>query len=366
MSELSAHYAESGVDTDGEEEGMKRLGEWVTRSFGLRPGLGRPVLPLGHYANVIALTDRLGLALSADGVGTKIFIAEMMDRYDSVGIDCVAMNVNDLVCIGAEPLAMLDYIAVQAPHPRLLEEIGKGLYRACEMARITVPGGEVAQVREMIRGHRDGWSFDLVGAAVGVVDLDRILTGSACRPGDVVIGIASTGLHSNGFTLARRVLLKEAGLDVHATIPALGSKTLGDVLLEPTAIYVREAVAMQKAKLPVRGFAHITSDGLTNLLRLEAEVGFELDFLPEPQPIFRQIQERGKIGAAEMYEVFNMGVGFCVVCASEARDEVLACARSDGKQAWVLGRATPGPREVHLRPAGLVGRGNHFSEARRT
>ena len=160
MATESSIYTNSGVDTDREERGMAKLGEWVTRSFALRQGLGRPVLPLGHYANVIALDEKRGIAVSSDGVGTKLFIAEMMDRYDTVGIDCVAMNVNDLICIGAEPLALLDYIAVQVPHERLLAELGKGLYRACELANITIPGGEVAQVREMIRGVREDWSFD--------------------------------------------------------------------------------------------------------------------------------------------------------------------------------------------------------------
>lgn len=362
MSTKPASYAASGVDTDREEEGMKRLGAWVTRSFGLRPGVGRPVLPLGHYANVIALNDHLGLALSSDGVGTKIFIAEMMDRYDTVGIDCVAMNVNDLICIGAEPLAMLDYIAVQTPHPRLLEELGKGLYRACEMAQITIPGGEVAQVREMIKGVRDTWSFDLVGAAVGTVDLDRIITGSACRPGDVVVGIASTGLHSNGFTLARRICFERRGLNVDSVVPELGAP-LGDVLLAPTAIYVKETMAMLKAGLAVHGLVHVTSDGLTNLLRLDADVGYDIDVLPEPAPIFGCLATWGDVTPSEMFEVFNMGVGFCVVCAAEDADRVLGHARSDGKDAWILGKVTKGPRSVHLRPVGLVGRGNHFTPA---
>ena len=359
MSDISPSYAASGVDVDSEELGMKKLGEWVTRSFALRPGLGRPVLPLGHYANVIALDDRRGLALSADGVGTKIFIAEMMDRYDTVGIDCVAMNVNDLICIGAEPLAMLDYIAVQTPHERLLDEIGKGLFRACEMAGITVPGGEVAQVREMIKGKREGWSFDLVGAAVGMVDLDRIITGKSCKPGDVVIGIGSSGLHSNGYTLARRILFDTARLDVNSEIPELGAR-LGEVLLEPTAIYVREVVAMLKAGLPVHGLVHVTSDGLTNLLRLEADVAYDIDFLPEPHPIFGLLQARGAVEPAEMFEVFNMGVGFCVVCAAEAKDDVLSLAHSDGKSAWVLGKVAAGGRTVRLHPVGLQGEGNHF------
>lgn len=355
-------YAQSGVDVDQEEHGMSLLGAWVTKSFGLRPKLGRPVLPLGHYANVIALTDTLGLAVSSDGVGTKLFVAEMMDRYDTVGIDCVAMNVNDLICIGAEPLAMLDYIAVQTPHPRLLEEIGKGLYRACELCNITIPGGEVAQVKEMITGVREGWSFDLVGSAVGTIDLDKIITGKACKAGDVVIGIASSGLHSNGYTLARKICFDKAGHTVHDEIAELGGK-LGDTLLEPTALYVNEVMAMLKVSLPVRGLTHITSDGLTNLLRVEAECGFTIHTLPPPAPIFGLLQKWGDVPDAEMYEVFNMGIGFCVIAEPSAADAVLAAAKSDGKEAWVIGEATDGPKEVRLEPVGLVGRGNHFQAA---
>lgn len=362
MSRDSSIYTHSGVDTDSEERGMARLGEWVTRSFALRKGIGRPVLPLGHYANVIAFDQRRGVAVSSDGVGTKLFIAEMMDRYDTVGIDCVAMNVNDLICIGAEPLAMLDYIAVQVPHERLLSELGKGLYRGCELACITVPGGEVAQVREMIKGVREGWSFDLVGTAVGVIDLDKIITGAAVRPGDSVIGIASSGVHSNGFTLARKVLFDKAGLDVTSRPSGLDS-TLGEALLEPTAIYVKEIMAMLKAGLPVHGLAHVTSDGLTNLMRSDSDVGYDLDFLPKPQPIFDLIQNEGRIALSEMYDVFNMGVGFCVVCDRQAEAEVLRLAQSDGKQAWVLGRVVDAPPRVELRPVGLVGRGNHFQPA---
>ena len=362
MAADSSTYTHSGVDTDSEERGMARLGEWVTKSFALRKGVGRPVLPLGHYANVIALDDKRGIALSSDGVGTKLFIAEMMDRYDTVGIDCVAMNVNDLICLGAEPLAMLDYIAVQVPHERLLSELGKGLYRACEMACITVPGGEVAQVREMIKGVREDWSFDLVGTAVGVIDLDKIITGSAVAHGDSVIGIASTGVHSNGYTLARKVLFGKAGLNVTSRPAGLGT-TLGEALLEPTAIYVKEVMAMLKAKLPVHGLVHVTSDGLTNLMRSDSDVGYELHFLPKPQPIFDLIQKEGGITPSEMYEVFNMGVGFCVVCDVRAEADVLRLAQSDGKQAWVLGRVVAGPPRVELRSVGLVGRGNHFQPA---
>jgi phosphoribosylformylglycinamidine cyclo-ligase len=255
---------------------------------------------------------------------------------------------------------MLDYIAVQTPHPRLLEELARGLHRACELADITIPGGEVAQVREMLKGVRDDWSFDLVGAAAGIVEPDKIITGTHCRPGDVVIGIASSGLHSNGYTLARRICFETARHTVHAHIAELGGP-LGETLLEPTYIYVKEIMAVIKAGLPVTGMAHITSDGLTNLLRVDADVSFDIDFLPPPPPIFGLLQKWGRIPPAEMFEVFNMGVGFCIVVGRDSADGALRMARSDGKQAWVIGHVSDGPKEVRLHPVGLVGRGNHFS-----
>src|SRR5207248_9478341 len=168
---------------------------WVNRTAALRPGMGRPLLPNGYFANVVQLTEDLGLALCTDGVGTKILVAEMLGKYDTIGIDCVAMNVNDLLCVGAEPVALVDYIATARAEAGVLEEIGKGLYEGARQANVSIPGGELAQLPEIIRGAGPDSGVDLVGTAVGVVHPDRILTGARGRPGDAVIGPASTGLH---------------------------------------------------------------------------------------------------------------------------------------------------------------------------
>jgi phosphoribosylformylglycinamidine cyclo-ligase len=177
----SLSYQTAGVDSGQKDQAMQRLGNWVERSFLLRPG--EVQLPLGYFANVIDVGNGLGIAVSTDGVGTKILVAEMMEKYDTVGIDCVAMNVNDVLCVGAEPLALLDYIAVQVPHPDLLESLAKGLYRGAELAHITIPGGEIAQIKEMIQGLREGYAFDLVATCIGKVPLDKMLLGEHVAEG---------------------------------------------------------------------------------------------------------------------------------------------------------------------------------------
>ena len=228
--------------------------------------LGRPsrVVPLpGHYASVLRLDDRTGLALSTDTVGTKMVVAERLGRYDTIGIDCVAMNVNDVICVGAEPIAMLDFILTERADPAICEQLGIGLARGAELAGIEIPGGEIAQVADIVTGH------ELGGTCVGLVDLDALVTGAAVEPGDPVIGLPSSGLHSNGYTLARKAL-DEVPLDDER----LG-RSLGEVLLEPTEIYVRAVLELLRSPVEVRGLVHITGDGLDNLLRLEAEVGYD-------------------------------------------------------------------------------------------
>ncbi len=173
--ETSLTYRTAGVDSEQQDRAMPLLRSWVERSFTLRPTQGAVKLPLGYFANVIDIGHGLGLALSTDGVGTKILVAQMLNKYDTIGIDCVAMNVNDVLCVGAEPLALLDYIAVESPHPDLLGALAEGLYRGAEQAGVTIPGGEIAQVKEMIHGLREGYAFDLVGSCVGLVPLDRLL-----------------------------------------------------------------------------------------------------------------------------------------------------------------------------------------------
>jgi phosphoribosylformylglycinamidine cyclo-ligase len=303
-------YARAGVSQGDADAAVASL---VSALAAAAPAESRQVLASGHYANVVRLDDRTGIALSTDGVGTKLVIAEQLGRWDTVGIDCVAMNVNDVVCVGAEPLAMVDYLAVDRADPEVAEAIGTGLARGAELAGIEIVGGELAQLGEIING------LDLAGACFGVVALDSLVTGASIEPGDPVIGLPSSGLHSNGYTLARSTL---EGIPMDDE--RLG-RPLGEVLLEPTEIYVKPIVELLRSDVDVRGLAHITSGGLNNLLRLDAEVGYEIDEpLPVPE-IFSLIQELAGVPDDEMHEVFNMGCGFCVVVA--ARDEATALER---------------------------------------
>ena len=322
---VSNAYADAGVDTQQADRGVDALVE-VLR--GIDPGRSPLAVPLpGHYASVIRVAPGLGIALATDSVGSKVIVAELAQRLDTIGIDCVAMNVNDLVCVGAEPLALLDYVAVERADPELLRALALGLRRGAELAGVEIPGGEVCQIPEVIRGHPSPLGFDLVGSAFGTVPLDQIIDGSACRPGDALIGLPSSGVHSNGLTLARRALLEDGGLALHDTPPALGGLSVADVLLEPTVIYVRAVLALLHSEIRVHGLAHITGGGVLNLLRIGQGVGYEVDApLPVP-PVFELIATLGGVSDTEMWEVFNMGCGFCAVVGSEdgaAAAELLA------------------------------------------
>jgi len=325
-------YAKAGVDQGAADSAVAGL----VRALGAikldRPSAQVP-LP-GHYASVIKIDERTGIALSTDGVGTKLMIAEELGRFDTIGIDCVAMNVNDVICVGAEPLAMLDYIAIEKADPAVCEEIGVGLARGAEQAGIEIPGGELAQLGQMVRG------VDVSGACFGTVALDAIVDGSAVEPGDVVIGLPSTGLHSNGYTLARSALA-----DIPLDDERLG-RPLGEALLEPTEIYVKPIVELLRSGVDVRGLAHITSGGTGNLLRLAAEVGYEIDDpLPVP-PIFELIQEQGEVASKEMHEVFNMGCGFCVVVPAGDEAAALERLRRHYPEAKRIGSGVSGERRI--------------------
>jgi phosphoribosylformylglycinamidine cyclo-ligase len=324
-------YARAGVSQDEADAAVAAL---VSALAASAPKDSRQVLASGHYANVVRLDQRTGIALSTDGVGTKLLVAERLGRWDTVGIDCVAMNVNDVVSVGAEPLAMLDYLAVERADPEIARAIGVGLARGAELAGIEVVGGELAQLGELING------LDLAGACFGVVALDSLITGGAIEAGDPVIGLPSSGLHSNGYTLARSAL---EGIPVDDE--RLG-RPLGDVLLEPTEIYVKPILELLRSAAEVRGLAHITSGGLDNLLRLEAQVGYEIDDpLPVP-PIFTLIQELADVPDEEMHAVFNMGCGFCVLVAAADEEVALRSLRGHYPRAKRIGRAVAGPSQV--------------------
>jgi phosphoribosylformylglycinamidine cyclo-ligase len=327
---VSEAYAAAGVDTRHSDRGVAALVE-VLR--GIEPGRGSRVVELpGHYASVVRVTRDLGIALATDSVGSKAIVAEQMGRFDTIGIDCVAMNVNDLICVGAEPLALLDYIAVEQADPEVLAKLATGLRIGAEAAAVEIPGGEVCQLPEVIRGHPSPLGFDLVGSAFGTVALDRIVDGSACRPGDALIGLPASGVHSNGLTLARRALLEDGGLSLESEPPELSGQSVGAVLLEPTVIYVRAIQELLASDIEVHGLAHITGGGVLNLLRIGSAVGYEISRpLPVP-PIFPLIALHGAVPPEEMWEVFNMGLGFCAMVAGD-----------DGARAVeLLGRFHPG------------------------
>ena len=328
-------YARAGVDQGAADSAVAALVGALGR---IELGRAARQVPLpGHYASVIRIDERTGIALSTDGVGTKILVAEQLGRFDTVGIDCVAMNVNDVICVGAEPLAMLDYVAIERADPEVCEQIGVGLARGAELAGVEIPGGELAQLGDLVRG------FDLTGACFGVVALEEIVDGASVEPGDPVIGLPSSGIHSNGYTLARSAL---EGISLDEDPEGRLGRPLGEVLLEPTEIYVRPVLELLRSAVDVRGLAHITSGGLENLLRLAAEVGYEIDEPLLPQPIFDLIGERAEADADEMHRVFNMGCGFCCVVAPEDEAAAVGILRRHYPRARRIGRATAAVGEI--------------------
>jgi len=330
-------YAKSGVDVDKVREAQRKIAELALSTLSLRRGgVGEALTGLGHYAGLISLGGGKALALHVDGVGTKVLIAQLMDSYETIGIDAVAMCVNDIICVGAEPLALIDYLVVEEPDERFIARIMKGLVKGCEEAGVALVGGETAVMPDVIKGAIKGRGFDLAALGVGMVDVDKMVTGAKLRPGDVVIGLESSGIHSNGLTLARKVLLS-SGRSVNDTLPGF-KQTIGDELLKPTRIYVKPILQLLR-EVEVRALAHITGGAFTKLKRFEpyAKVGFELNQMPDPSPIFKVIQSLGRISDREMYKTFNMGVGFCVVTPRSEADKAISILEKQGVKATIIG-----------------------------
>ncbi len=362
-------YQESGVDAGRVERSLADLTAQFRRTWTVPKGrTGSVRLDFGLFANVIEIGNNKGIAMTTDGVGSKVLIAQRMGKYDTIGIDCIAMNVNDLLCVGATPLAMVDYIAVQALDPGCLDELAKGLTEGARRAGIAIPGGEIAQVRDVIKHEpgNEGKGFDLAGSAIGIVDLDRIIVGEHVRPGDAIIGIESNGVHSNGLSLVRKAIGQDAAL-YDKPFPELGC-SLGEALLQPTHIYTQEVLPLfdPEQGIDVKALAHITGDGFLNLSRVPARVTFVIDAFPSPPPLFSIIQHLGGIADPEMFEVFNMGIGFCLMVPENQADRTLALAAKSGKTAYRLGRVTdrdPEDWEVVIQTPDvrLRGKGKSFS-----
>ncbi|CAN5698570.1 phosphoribosylformylglycinamidine cyclo-ligase [soil metagenome] len=346
-------YGEVGVGVRDQAGALAAVGRHLGPTLGLAGA--RTLTPFGHYASVVQVRDDLAIAICTDGVGTKTIVASMLDRYDTIGFDCVAMNVNDLLCVGARPVAMVDYLGVNSLDERRADAILEGLGRAAAVAGIAIPGGEIAQLPEIIgsdgRTPGDERAFDLVGTSIGTVHPERTILGGAIRPGDALIGLASSGIHSNGLTLARRVLLGSGAYRLEDEVGVLG-RTLGEELLEPTLIYVKGITAMWDAGIETRGLAHITGDGLANLRRLKREVGYVIEELPQPPAIFGLIQETGGIGNEEMFNVFNMGTGFVAIVPDGEVDAAIERAGAAGYGARRIGTVVDDPGLLRIEPAG--------------
>jgi len=334
-------YAKSGVDILKEEKAIKGMLSSITST---RKGIGKPLG--GHYAGMIEFGE-YALVLCTDGVGSKVEIASELKKWDTVGIDCIAMNVNDAICVGAEPLAFVDYLAIEDPKPEITKEIGKGLNEGAKLSNISIIGGETASLPEIING------FDLAGTCLAYVKKSDIVTGEDIAPGDVIIGLASSGIHSNGYTLARKVVQHADLFYTDKFSDGLyPGNTIGDVLLTPTQIYVKEIVELLK-KVKVHGLAHITGGGLRNLPRLNKNVKFKIDDPFEPQPIFKFLQQRGNIDDKEMYQTFNMGMGFVVIVAEKDVKESISILKKSSVDVKIVGRIKKGTG-VEVPKLGLI------------
>jgi phosphoribosylformylglycinamidine cyclo-ligase len=370
-------YAEAGVDEEREQTAFGRvMRPWLARTHVKSPMVTSITgLSSGYFATLMHLPPGPPLALTTDGVGTKILLAREAQRWQPVGIDCVANNVNDLICVGAVPLALLDYIATDRIDESVLDEVARGLFLGSELAGIAIPGGEIAQIGAMLADSSGGGPMlDLVGTAIGALPqatgaaaadngYRKPLDGSAVAPGDVIIGLPSSGLHSNGYSLARNALFAKGGMSLSDKVPASGRK-LVDALLQPTRVYVQAAEAVWAAGITPHGMAHISGGGLLNIARLAANVSYELDSLPSAPEIFGLIADRGQIDAATMYATFNMGIGFCIVLAESDVQAALEAFKRIGEDAVRIGHVTAKPGKfVSIPSEGLEGRGDAFESA---
>lgn len=344
MPEGGWSYARAGVDIDAGNEAVERIKRHVATT--VCPGV---VGGIGGFAGLFQLDlkrfSEPVLVSGCDGVGTKLKVAFALGRHDTIGIDAVAMCVNDILVQGAEPLFFLDYLAVGKLMPEQVEQVVAGVAAGCRTAGCALLGGETAEMP----GFYPPGEYDLAGFAVGAVERSRLVDGSGIRPGDVVLGLASSGLHSNGFSLARRVLLEEAGLSLGEYLPELGC-TLGEEMLRPTRIYVRPVLDLLQ-KVKVKGMAHITGGGLLeNIPRVlppGTRVRLKAGAWPVP-PIFSLIKVKGNVAEAEMLRTFNLGIGYVLIVAPENEERALELLAALGEKAWTIGTVVAGEPGVEV------------------
>ena len=313
-------YSEAGVDIDASEKATEAL---IAQIKGVdRKGNGQAIKLDNGFAGLVKLGDG-ALAMCTDGVGSKLLLAEEMDSTHTVGIDCVAMNTNDLICVGAEPLSFVDYVALDKPDEELMAKIGMGLAEGCKQSNCTLSGGETAILPELVHG------FDIAGTSVGYVKQDKIIDGRKIAEGNVLIGLRSSGPHSNGYTLIRKLFD--------------GDKEIGKKLVEPTRIYVMEVMELI-SQVNVNGIAHITGGGLDNISRINDNFQYVIDNpLPVPS-VFDWLQEKGNIETKEMYRTFNMGMGMIIIVDKADAEKSVSIL---GEYAQVVGYVRSGQGVSH-------------------
>ncbi len=329
-------YAKSGVDIDRKSSAIKALVDEIGYK---RTGIGQNVRIPGLFASLIDFGDRY-ITLATDGVGSKLMIAESLNKWDTVGIDCIAMNVNDTICVNAEPTSFVDYIAIDKPDDDITRDIGIGLQKGAEMSNMEIVGGEIAVLPEIING------VDLSGTCMGYVEKDKIITGDKCEEGDLIVSLRSSGIHSNGLTLARKVVESN---NIAYTDKVSGlSKSIGEELLTPTEIYVRQVLEIT-SEHTVHGIVDITGGGLWNILRMRKGLRYVISDPVKPAPIFNKIQELGEIDDREIYQTLNMSMGFAIVAPADAAEAIA----KEYPNADVVGRVEKGDG-VLLEPGNIL------------
>jgi len=335
---MSKAYKEAGVDIHAGYEAVSRMKKHVEKTN--RPGVMGGIGSFGGMFDLSSLGYKEPVLVSGtDGVGTKLKLAFMMDKHDTIGIDAVAMCVNDILAQGAEPLFFLDYLGVGKAHPEKIEQIVKGVADGCKEAGCALIGGETAEMP----GVYDEEEYDIAGFAVGVVEKSKVVTGEQIEEGDILIGLASNGIHSNGYSLVRKILLEQHKLNLKDQYEPL-TEILGEELLKPTRIYVQAVLNVLK-KYEIKGMAHITGGGfIENIPRMLKEgLGAEIDFGSWPIPsIFTFIQEKGNLSQKEMFEVFNMGIGFVLVVDEKVLNDCIQILEESGEKAYIIGRIQKG------------------------
>lgn len=340
---MSEAYKQAGVDIAAGNEAVERMKKHVSKT--LRPEV---LTGLGGFGGLFGLNkdkyEEPVLVSGTDGVGTKLKLAFAMDKHDTIGIDAVAMCVNDVIVTGAEPLFFLDYLACDKIIPEKIEAIVKGIADGCQQAGCALIGGETAEMPGM---YSEG-EYDIAGFTVGIVDRPKAIDGSTIAAGDAVIGLASSGVHSNGFSLVRKLLLEKKGYALTDKLPELDGKTLGEVLIEPTRIYVKQILSILES-VKIKGMAHITGGGFIENIPRVLPDGVNVDIKRGSWPvlpIFNLMQRDGEISDRDMYTTFNMGIGMVLVVSADQAEEAIRIAKAQGEQAYRIGTVTEGSKIV--------------------